>query len=98
MKMKTIKVQLIESIEAKGGKHVADTTLWNAHNADMTNSRSNVAKLISTLPKQNGFKYIAVVGKMGRSQHSASDVHVFKIPAHGVISTAETLFRIYEVF
>lgn len=94
----TIKSQLIESIEAKGGKWVADTKFWNAHNSDMTNKRSNVAKLIAKLPKcEAGFQYVAIIGAYGRSQHSASDVHIFKAPV-ATIGTAEALFRSFEKF
>ena len=96
--MKSIKDQLIKSIEVKGGVHIAETKLWNAHNVDMTNKRSNVYKLIKSLPKlEKDFQYVAVVGAYGRSQHSASDVHIFKVRV-GTIGTIETLFRTYEKF
>ena len=96
--MKTIKQQLIESIAQKGGIHIADTTLWNAHNSAMDNKRSNVAKLIADLPEcEKGQRYVAVVGAMGRSQHSASEVHIFKAPVSR-IGTAETLFRPFHAF
>lgn len=96
--MKTIKQLLIESIAEKGGSHVADSTLWNAHNADMANKKSNVYKLINELPSlEKGFYYVAVVGAFGRSKHSASDVHIFKMLV-GTIGTKETLFRPFETF
>lgn len=96
--MKAIKKLLIESIAKKGGSHVADTTVWNAHNADMTNKRSNVAKLIATLSQaEKGMHYVAVVGALGRSQHSPSDVHIFKVPVSR-IGTSETLYRSFQNF
>lgn len=96
--MKFIKSQLIASISAKGGKHVADTTIWAVHYANMRNPRSNVSKKIAELGKApKGMEYIAVVGSIGRSGHSASDVHIFLAPV-ATIGTDETLYREFEKF
>ena len=96
--MKSIKSQLIQSIAAKGGKHVADTTVWAVHHANLKNPRSNVSKKIKALGEApKGMEYIAVVGAIGRSGHAASDVHIFLAPV-ATIGTDETLYRMFEKF
>lgn len=92
--MKTVKMQLIESLAKKNATHVADTTAWNIHNYSAKSKNSNLAKTLAKLPQlESGFSYLVVVGCVGRSQHSASDLHIFKAPRNGTIGTAEALYR-----
>ena len=64
----------------------------------MKNPRSNVSKKSAELGKApKGMQYIAVVGAIGRSGHSASDVHIFLAPV-ATIGTDEPLYREFEKF
>lgn len=92
--MKTIKSQLIKSL-AKNATWMADSSCWNYHNSgNLDRPNSNLSKTLAKLPKlEKGYRYLVVVGAIGQSAHSKTDLHIFKAKAGGVIGTVECLYR-----
>lgn len=61
-----------------GATHIASTTIWNHHNATIQSNRTQAYKLATSLIEKGEAKYvIGLIGRKGRSPHSATDVHLF---------------------
>jgi len=77
----TIRIKTIESVEKIGGRIIADTTVWDYHNSGLGGKGSNLRKTVNDIFAKNPdiTTILAICGKKGRSQHSATNVHVFDV-------------------
>lgn len=93
--MKTIKSQLIENLQNKDATHIADTVCWNYY-ANNFGVNSNLAKTLKTLPAlDEKYGYLVVVGAKGSSQHSKTNLHIFKAKLGVQIDSYDIYYRDY---
>lgn len=73
----TIKNQVIDYMTAQGAIYIGDTSAYNIHGFKSANKNSNLNKFLAD---KDADQYVAIVGAKGRSAHSATALHVFKMP------------------
>ena len=91
--METLKTVIINSMKDAGAKHVADTTCWNYRAFKHESKNSNLAKVLNSLVKNADENLIIVIGKKGRSQHSKTDLHIFKCKKSVLIFSHDVAYR-----
>lgn len=94
--MKPIKSLVIAKMTEAKAIHLADTTCYNYHKTTLDNKLANVNKLVKSLfLKDDSLLSICVVtGKIGRSGHSATDLHLFDVRnVEGLLSWENTSGR-----
>lgn len=74
----TIKSEQISSMAKMGGEYIGTTQIWNIHKGDLRsrNLAAFLKKIEGDFPEKT--KLMVLVGKKGRSAHSASDLHVYR--------------------
>lgn len=62
--------------------YLCECSVWNYHNIDLrtvaSNNKSNLNKTLLRLKSEGHSKVVITVGAKGRSQHSATEIHIFK--------------------
>ena len=73
----TIKKQVIDYMTAQGATYIGDASAYNIHGFRNANKNSNLHKFLAD---KDAGEYVAIVGAKGRSAHSATALHIFKMP------------------
>lgn len=89
----TIKATIAKALEtqAPNAEHIADTTVWDYHNVRQslaTNKLHGNSNLSHLLTNQSPAVYLVAVGAKGRTAHSPTALHVYRLPN---VSTADSL-------
>lgn len=92
MTTQTILDQLTQSLKNKAT--LADTTTCWDYYSNNFGKNSNLVKTLKNLPKLSaGYRYLVVVGKKGKTQHSPTDLHIFKAKENADIGNLDCLYR-----
>lgn len=73
----TIKNQVTDYMTEQGAIYIGDTTAYNIRNFKNASKNSNLYRFLAD---KDAGEYVAIVGAKGRSAHSATALHVFKMP------------------
>ena len=76
----TISTATISAAKTLGAEFIEFSGVWNVHNCDLSSDRTKAfAAAKSIIERGDANVVVALVGAKGRSQHSESEVLLFKV-------------------